>query len=681
VAPLAGSVARYVGDPVAIVVADSRAEAEDAVEFVEVDYEPLPAVVGMETALADEVLVHPERGTNVVGRSQSRRVGDVEEALASCPHVFAETLRQHRHVASPMEGRAIIARWDAVSGELTVRLSSQGAHAAREGIAATMGVDLHRVRVIVADVGGAFGQKIRTGREEHAVCLAARAVGSPVRWTEDRWENLVGATHSRDERAHVRVGTDDEGRIIAIAVDQFEDVGAYGGFLAGIQDRIITGGYRIPHAAVSAAAVNSNTMSRCAYRGPWMLETLVRETMVDIVARGLGMDPLEVRRRNVLHADDLPYTTPGGAIYDVVTPSETLEQAVAMLNYDAFRVEQAAARTQGRYLGVGISVYVEPSAGAFGLMGHEGTVLRIDQTGKVHVTTSASSQGHSIETTLAQVVADELGVPVDDVVIMWGDTATAPPGGPTGGSRNAVIASGSAMRAAGEVRTKVLAVAAHLLEAAPEDLEVAEGVISVKGTPRASKTVAEVAHVAYNDPSRLPPGMAPGLDVAVRWQTDAPSTYSNATHICTCEVDPATGVVRLLRYIVSEDCGVMINPNVVEGQIAGGVVQGIGGVLFEHLVYDQHGNPLTTTFLDYLLPTSTEIPEIEYGHIETRSGRPGGFKGMGEGGAIGAPAAVINAVADAIAPFGVNVVNQPLGPQQVLALITPESNTTPLNEG
>jgi carbon-monoxide dehydrogenase large subunit len=304
-------------------------------------------------------------------------------------------------------------------------------------------------------------------------------------------------------------------------------------------------------------------------------------------------------------------------------------------------------------------------------MAHEGTVLRIDQTGKVHVTTSASSQGHSIETTLAQVVADELGVLVDDVVIMWGDTATAPPGGPTGGSRNAVIASGSAIRAAAEVRTKVLAVAAHLLEAAPEDLEVAGGVVSVKGTPRASKTVAEIAQVAYNDPARLPSGMAPGLDVSVRWQTDAPSTYSNATHICTCEVDPATGVVRLLRYIVSEDCGVMINPNVVEGQIAGGVVQGIGGVLFEHLVYDPLGNPLTTTFLDYLLPTSTEIPEIEYGHIETRSGRPGGFKGMGEGGAIGAPAAVINAVADAIAPFGVNVVNQPLGPQQILALIAP----------
>jgi aerobic carbon-monoxide dehydrogenase large subunit len=255
-------------------------------------------------------------------------------------------------------------------------------------------------------------------------------------------------------------------------------------------------------------------------------------------------------------------------------------------------------------------------------------------------------------------------------VVTWGDTATAPPGGPTGGSRNAVIASGSSIRAAAEVRTKVLAVAAHLLEAAPEDLEIASGRISVRGTPSASKDVAEVAHVAYNDPARLPPGMAPGLDVSVRWQTDAPATYSNATHICTCEIDATTGVVRLVRYIVSEDCGVMINPNVVEGQIAGGVVQGIGGVLFEHLVYDQHGNPLTTTFLDYLLPTSAEIPEIEYGHIETPSGRPGGFKGMGEGGAIGAPAAVINAVADAIAPFGVNVLSQPLGPEQVLALIT-----------
>jgi carbon-monoxide dehydrogenase large subunit len=371
----------------------------------------------------------------------------------------------------------------------------------------------------------------------------------------------------------------------------------------------------------------------------------------------------------VLGPDDLPFTTPIGVVYDAISPSETLEQAIGMLGYDDFRREQAAARAEGRHLGVGIAAYVEPSSFGMGPSGSESTTVRIDPDGMVHVITGASSQGHSIETTLAQLVADQLGVDVDDVSVVSGDTAVQPYGSATGGSRNAVIGGGSALAAAGELRTKVLAVAAELLEASADDLELRDGTVSVRGTPTVSDSIAHVAWVAYNQPDKLPPGTAPGLEVMTRYRTDANLTMSNATHVCTCEVDVATGVVTLLRYIVSEDCGVMINPNVVEGQIAGGVVQGIGGVLYEHLAYDEHGNPLTTTFLDYLLPTAAEVPTIEYGHIETPSGRLGGFKGMGEGGAIGAPAAVLNAVADALAPFAVSVVSQPLDPSRVLELL------------
>jgi carbon-monoxide dehydrogenase large subunit len=665
--PLADTDVRYVGDPVVMVLAESRALAEDAAALVDVDYEPLPAVVGVDAALRDEVIVDRASASNVL-----RPPGDVtaaEAALARCAHVFDETLRQHRYVASPMEPRGVVARWDAALGELTVWVSNQGAHACREDIIRATGIEGRRVRVVTGDVGGAFGQKIGLGREEIAVVRAALATGQALRWIEDRWENLVAASHSREEQARIRVGTDGEGRIEAIVVEHVDDVGAYGSGGMGVMSMAFTGGYRVPEGVFSSRSCRTNTMSRAAYRGPWMFETVLREVMIDVVARGLGLDPLEIRRRNVLQAADLPFRTPMGSVLTEITPAETLEQAVAMLDYDAFRREQAAARAEGRYLGVGISLFVEPNSFGAGLPGTEATIVRIEPDGKVQVVTSASSQGHSVETTLAQIVADQLGVEVEDVVVSLGDTASAPVGSATGGSRNAVIAGGAARDAAGQLRSRLLAIGAHALEAAIDDLDLEHGSVTVRGTPAATMTVGQLARLAYNRPDQLPPGIPPGLEVMTRWRTDAGITFSNACHICTCEVDVATGKVRLLRFVVSEDCGVMINPNVVEGQIAGGVVQGIGGALLEHLVYDRAGNPLTTTFLDYLLPTAAETPAIEYGHVETPSSRPGGSKGMGEGGAIGAPAAVVNAIADALAPLGARVLDQPLGPAQVRALI------------
>jgi carbon-monoxide dehydrogenase large subunit len=392
--------------------------------------------------------------------------------------------------------------------------------------------------------------------------------------------------------------------------------------------------------------------------------------MLDHVAARLGMDPLELRRRNVIAEDELPYSLPTGVSYDQMTAAATLEQAAQLIGYEELREQQKAWRAEGRLVGIGVSLLAEPSAMAFGWMATDGATVRMGPNGRADVLTSAAGHGQSLETTIAQVVADELGIDVSHVRVLQGDTDAAPTGPGTGGSRSAVIAGGAAQQAAREVRTRMIAIAANELEASPDDLEIVDAHIHVAGTPTRGVTVAEVARKAYHEPGSLPAGQAPGLEGQARYTPGSPVTWSNACHICLVEVDRDTGKVEILRYVVSEDCGVMINPNVVEGQIAGGVVQGIGGVLYEHLAYDEDGNPLTTTFMDYLLPTATEVPTIEYGHIETPAPtNPGGHKGMGEGGAIASPPAVINAVADAVAPLGVQIRHQPLGPGDIMALL------------
>ncbi|HVB00792.1 MAG TPA: molybdopterin cofactor-binding domain-containing protein, partial [Acidimicrobiales bacterium] len=524
-------------------------------------------------------------------------------------------------------------------------------------------------RVIVGDVGGAFGQKIAVTREETAIAIAARLINRPVKWIEDRYENLVAGPHARRELVTVSVATEDDGTLLAMKVDHFQDVGAFGGVGGGNFDKMIPGPYRCPVVGTRTSAVRTNTSSRAAYRGPWMMETLLRETMMDIAAKGLGIDPLEIRRRNILHREELPHTTDCGQTYDLITANETLERAIALFGYEDFKIEQARLRDEGRYLGVGISVVVEPSGMSVRRVS-DGVAIRVDASGKVFVATGSGSQGHSVETTLCQIIADRLGVDIADINIVIGDTAATPFGGTTGGSRNAIGGGNSALKAANELRAKMLDIASEALEASAEDLEVTNGVFSVRGVPTMTKTFAEIAAIASTQKG-VREGMEPGLEVLGRFTTDVSSTFSNATHVALCEVDVHTGRVVVCRFIVSEDCGVMINPNVVEGQIAGGVVQGIGGVLYEDFVYDKEGNPLTTTYLDYLIPTSTEVPEIEYDHLETAAfTNPGGFKGMGEGGAIAAPAAIINAVADALSPFGVTkITRQPLTPPRVLELI------------
>ncbi|HKE77440.1 MAG TPA: xanthine dehydrogenase family protein molybdopterin-binding subunit [Acidimicrobiales bacterium] len=671
--PLAEGEVRFVGDPVALVVAEDRYVAEDAAELVAVDYEPLPPVVDFTAAEASEALVHEGHGSNLIGKMGGRPVSSLDDVFAGAAHVVAATVGQQAYAAVPMEGRGLVVDPSPATGEITIYSATQSPHEVRLFCSRLLGIPEHRIRVVMRDTGGGFGQKIMVQRDEMCLMLAAPLVGAPVKWVEDRRENLLAAGKSRHEQADLRMAFDAEGAIQAADIDFLSDCGAYPtpwpvgtNAVVGI---LFPGPYRVPAATFATRAVYTNTAGRTPYRGPWQFETLAREVLLDIAARQMGVDPVELRRRNLLRADEMPYTNPNGMAYDRISPRETFDVAVEMLGYDAFREEQAAARAAGRYLGVGTSSYVEPSTPGFGYYATEGATIRVEPSGKVNVYIAGGSTGNSLETTVVQLAADALGVDIADVATIQGDTAVTGFGAGAAGSRSGSMTAGAVGETAAILRERICAIAAHKLEAAPEDIELAGGRASVRGTPAVGLALGELAAAAYFEPHTLPPGTPAGLEATARY-TASGSIFVNATHVCTCEVDVDTGRVTLLRYIVGEDCGPMINPNVVEGQIAGGTVQGIGGALFEHLAYDADGNPVATTLMDYLMPTAAEVPTIEYGHVETMSAGPGGYKGVGEGGAIGAPPAVVNAVNDALAPFGVAATRLPLSPAAIVELLS-----------
>jgi carbon-monoxide dehydrogenase large subunit len=617
--------------------------------------------------------VHESHGSNVVGEMAGRPASSLDDIFASAAHVVRETIFQQAYAPVPMEGRGLVVDCSRDSGDLTIYSATQSPHEVRLFCSRLLGLPEHRIRVVMRDTGGGFGQKIMVQRDEMCLMLAAPKVGAPVKWVEDRRENLLAAGQSRHEHADVRMAFDAEGAIQAAGIDFVSDAGAYPTpwpvNTAAVVGVLFPGPYRVPLASFSAKTIYTNTVGRAPYRGPWQFESLAREVLLDIAARQMGMDPVELRRRNLLHQDELPYKNPNGMAYDSVSPLETFEHALTMLDYDAFRAEQVEARTRGRYLGVGLSNYVEPSTPGFGVYATEAATIRIEPSGNVNVYVAGGSTGNSIETTVVQLTADALGVDIDDVATIQGDTAVTGFGAGAAGSRSGSMTAGAVRETASVLRDRIVAIAAHKLEAAAEDIELANSRANVRGAPSVGISLAEIAALAYFDPYSLPAGVPAGLEASARYTTHSGSIFVNATHVCTCEVDVVTGQVTLLRYIVSEDCGPMINPSVVEGQIAGGVVQGIGGVLYEHLAYDEQGNPVATTFMDYLLPTAAEVPVIEHGHIETPSTGPGGFKGVGEGGAIGAPPAVVNAVADAISPFEVSVTRLPLTPSRIVALL------------
>jgi aerobic carbon-monoxide dehydrogenase large subunit len=673
--PLAMGRVKHVGDPIACVIAESRYIAEDACDLIEVDIDIETPVVDYRTAAADtEHVVHQDWGlaSNAMAEMPFTPLSaDLEEAFANAAHVVELEVEQNRYICVPMETRGVNASWDRGNQELHLTLSGQSTHGARDYYARYVGVPESRVTVEMRDVGGGFGQKMFVFREENAAVLASKILGRPVKWIEDRRENLIAAPHSRNEIAKARIAIDADGTIQAIACEQRADVGAYPACPATMNAGLLSGPYKIPRLGFSTAMVWTNTMGKGAYRGPWMFETTVREMLIDYAAREIGMDPVELRRKNILWGSDMPFTSPSAQQFNEITPGETLEQAIEMLDYTAFREEQASARAEGRYLGVGFSVYVEPTTMGSSTLHSEGCTVRLENDGTVTAYMGTTSHGQSVETTMAQVIADVLGCNYEDVTVIQGTSQGTPWGGGTGGSRTATLAGGAARQASEAVREKVLNIAAHKMEASPDDLEIAAGVVSVKGTPARSMTLKEIASGIYSNPSSLiEAGLEPSVEATMRFQPNRFPTWSNATHICVVEIDAKTWIPRVLRYIVSEDCGRMINPQIVEGQIFGGVVQGMGGVLLENFVYDADGNPLTTTFMDYLLPTTTEVPDIEVGHIETESTtNPGGFKGMGEGGAIGSHAAAANAVYDALAHLGVKGGKTPLGPNDIFELV------------
>lgn len=671
--PLAEDEVRFVGDPVALVVAQNRGVAEDAAELVEVDYEPLPPVVDYTQAEHAEALVHASHGSNLIGEINGLPAAALTDVFAAAEHVVSESIYQQAYVPAPMEGRGLIVDCSRATGDLTIHAATQSPHEVRLFCSRLLGMPEHRIRVVARDTGGGFGQKVMVQREEMCLMLAAPKVDAPLKWVEERRENLLAAGQSRHEHGAVQMAFASDGAIQAAHIDFVSDCGAYPtpwpvGPAAAV-GMLFPGPYRVPRAGFATKSIYTNTVGRTAYRGPWQFETLAREVLLDIAARHMGIDPVELRRRNLLRRDELPYANANGMSYDNISPLETFEQALAMLDYDAFRAEQVEARAAGRYLGVGLSNYVEPSTPGYGAYATEAATIRVEPSGAVNVYVAGGSSGNSLETTVLQLTADALGVKIEDVNTIQGDTAVTGFGAGVAGSRSGSMTAGAIRETAAILRDRIAAIAAHKLEAAVDDIELADSRAFVRGVPAIGISLSELAATAYFEPSSLPPGIPSGLEASARYTADTPIIWVNATHVCTCAIDVLTGAVQLLRYIVSEDCGPMINPSVVEGQIAGGVAQGIGGVLLEHLAYDDEGNPLATTFMDYLLPTAAEVPAIEYGHVETPSAGPGGYKGVGEGGAIGAPPAVVNAVADALSPFGVTVTRLPLTPARIVALI------------
>lgn len=673
--PLAEGEVKFVGDPVALVVADSRYLAEDAVDAVDVDYEPLPAVADFTKAIggaeAGVPVVHEDYPDNVAGGMGGAPPDEETFSTAAC--VASANIYQQIYAPVPIECRGMVVEWTPATGELTLWASTQTPHELRAFCARLLGIPAHNVRVIMRDTGGGFGQKVVPMREDMCIMLAARKVPAALKWIEDRRENLMSAGQARHVDGTARVALDEEGTILAVDIDFAYDVGAYPTpypvLTTAAVGMFFPGPYRVPKASFNYKTVFSNTAGLAAYRGPWQYETLAREVLFDVAARKIGMDPVELRRRNILRGDEMPYFNPNGMPYDHVAPADTFEQAVKILDHEGFRKEQAEALADGRYIGLGFSAYIEPTGAATGHLASEGATIRIEPTGKINVYVNGGSTGNSIETTVVQLTADALGADIADVSTIQGDTAVTPYGAGTQGSRSGPMTAGAVAEAGAMLRKQIIAMAAPRLEVEESEIELAGSRAVVRENPDKSVTFADLAYRAYYEPGQLPPGVSASLEATARFTSQAPIHWANATHACTCEVDIETGRVTLTRYIVSEDVGPMINPNVVEGQIAGGTVQGIGGALLEDMAYDDDGNPLSSTFVDYLLPTATEVPPIEYGHVEIPGPGVGGYKGVGEGGAIGSTPAVINAINDALAPLGVTLTRLPASPAAIVEAI------------
>ncbi|HEY5064504.1 MAG TPA: xanthine dehydrogenase family protein molybdopterin-binding subunit [Xanthobacteraceae bacterium] len=671
---LAHDKVRHVGEAVAVIVAETRYAAEDAAQLVELDLDPLPAVLDPDASLgAGSPIVHDRFGTNLIG-SFTIAKGDIERAMAGAPHRLKRRFHHHRYAAMPMECRGVVGLHDSRTDTLTIWSSTQVVHWVRREAAAVLQLPEARIRCVALDVGGGFGVKGHVYPEDLLIPFLARRLGRPVQWIEDRREHLICSCHSRDQIHDVEVGFDDEGRILALRDSFAVDGGAWNPIGAGVVYNTaahLPGPYKIGAMAIEARIAATNKTPNAPYRGAGRPEAaFAMERIVDLVAGELGLEPAEVRLRNMIRDDEMPYAIGmpyrdgEPIVYDGGDYPAALEKSLeAVGGLSAFRERQRAAREDGRLLGLGLGCYVEGT----GVGPFESALVRIESSGKIYVTSGACPQGQGMETIFAQVVADAWNVHPDDVVISLADTAGIAIGFGTIASRTTVTLSAAIHGASEKLRTKVFAIAANLLECGPGDLELRNGRVGIVGVPGVDVTLAKVAEAARPgwDHGR-PAGLDAGLEETYYFEPPT-VTWSYAAHAAVVEVDAETGHVRIENYAITHDCGVVVNPMLVEGQVVGGAVQGIGGALFEHIHYDATGQPLTTTLAEYMLPTAGEMPRLQLAHQHSPSPRnPFGVKGVGEGGPIAPPAAIANAVADALRPLKVEFNATPIAPHQIV---------------
>ncbi|HMF25347.1 MAG TPA: xanthine dehydrogenase family protein molybdopterin-binding subunit [Pseudolabrys sp.] len=682
--PLARGKVRYVGEPVVGVIAESRYLAEDALELIEIDYEPLPVVIDAEVAVQNGApLLHEEARTNALVSREFKR-GDVDTALDTAPVRVSGRFRMHRKTPVAIEPRACLAEYDAGRDALTLHSATQVPGIVRDALSSALDMAGHQIRVVAPDVGGGFGGKGSLYPEEIFVCAAARRLARSVKWTSDRMEDLTCNSQGFDEIIDAELGLDNEGHIVALRADVIGDVGAYSIYpwtaaLEPVQVvSFLPGPYRIEHYRGRVRAVATSKAPTGPYRGVGRpTSTFVMERLIDMAAAKLGLDTKEIRLRNLVGAGELPYKVASGIVWDKSGFQECLNAACNAIDYDALRATQKEERAKGRWFGIGIASYAELTgigsriSVAPGMPINTGTEtanIRIDSTGAITAAFGVASHGQGLETTLAQVVAEHLGARFEDVRIVQGDSAAVPGGTGTYASRSLVLAGGAATLAARAVREKVLNAASHLLEASLADLVAGEGKVSVVGTDR-SVTFREVAHAVYSEMGRLPPD-ARGELAATKTYDPVFGTTTSATHIATVEIDRDTYEIKVDRYTVAEDCGRLVNPLIVDGQVHGGVAQGIGAALYEEVIYDDQGQINTASLVDYLVPSACEIPPMRVVHLESESPTTlGGFRGMGEGGMIGSPAAIANAVSDALSPLGIEINELPVTPERLFRLI------------
>jgi carbon-monoxide dehydrogenase large subunit len=675
---LATDKVRLVGDPVAVVIAESRYIAEDGCELVEVEYEDLPPVVDAAFALdPGSPPLFANLGDNIARVHSRHEFGDVSATFARADRVTDLHIDVHRHQNVPMEGRGCVASYDPDSGVMTMHASTQSVHLTKIAVAMRLGMEQDKVRVLAGDIGGSFGLKIGASREELAVAAASRQIGRPVKWVEDRGENLTASGQAREESFDVRAAVSSDGDLLGLDVKMVVDTGSYpgtGAMVPDLMEAMLPGPYKLAAMGFESIGAITNKATYVAYRGPWASETFVRERVLDLIAKDLGLDPVEIRQRNVALRTDPPAVMITGRPLVGVTAKESLERVAQLVDFPAFRRRQAQARAQGRYLGIGVATFIEAAPGPRSPEGPSGPLdlesmrLQLTEDGIVVLFTGQMPHGQSHQTTLAQIAADEFGVPFEQVRVVVGDSAVVP-FGLTGGSRSATMAGGVALHGARQLKAKVLDFAADLMEVSAQDLLITHGNVWVRGDPASAISVTEVARraAAVTDPS--------GDDAAAELMVEATydggeGGWSGGTHCAIVDVDAETGIVKVERYVAVEDCGALINPAVVEGQIRGGVAQGIGAVLLERSAYGEDGTFQSATFMDYLMPTACDVPRIEIEHLETVPlDADVNFRGVGEGGMIVAPPTVVNAIEDALSPFGVRIYEQHLPPARILELI------------